>query len=333
GYVHGATAAARAIAAPLSSLLGRPTLIRTAAARAVGGSSLRHSLTAACMPGDVVGTSETLSFQAAVDETGPGTIEMLDEAVQVADLATALRPTPAVVTAAARAVADRLAALTEITPAALEVASVALHRLGATAAALRPGRLDLDHYRPGVTPMPVALRGLRFLCVFDWNGRPPVGLSEAIGAFVSAFGAAEPVSLLLWPVFGDASAAGEFEAWLVGLITGPLKRSVDEIADIVVQTADLRREDRPALYAAIDCVIALPTAAGELQAMEAMACGVPVLAAPDGAMEALVTEASGFPVGPDGMAPAFRTALGTDVAARGAMARARVLGHARDPVG
>jgi Glycosyl transferases group 1 len=333
GYVHGATAAARAIGAPVSALAGRPMLIRTAAARAAGGTSLRELLIAGCAAADVMGTSETLSFQLPSDETGPATRQGLDEAVRAADLATALVPAPAVVTAAARAVADRLAGLTEITPAALQTASLALQRLAVTAAAARPGRLDLDRYRPGVTPMPIAPRGLRFLCSFDWDGRPPGGLPEAIGAFVSSFAAAEPVSLLLWPALSDAADAGAFEAWLVELITGPLERSIDEIPDIVVQTAHLRVQDRPALYAAIDCVIALPTTGGELTALEAMACGVPVVAAPDGALEALVTEASGFPVGPDGIAPALRAARGAgDVAARGAMARARLVGRGHDPL-
>ena len=333
GYVHGVTAAARAIGAPVSSLVGRPALIRTAAARAVSGTSLRELLISVCAPADVVGTTETLCFQLPPSEAGPATITTLDEAVRAADLTTRILPQPAVVGAAARAVADRLANLTEITPAALEGASAALHRLGISAAQVRRGRLDLDRYRPGVTPLPIALRGLRFLCSFDWDGRPPIGLPDAIGAFLSAFAAAEPVSLLLWPAVADAAGAGEIEAWLVELITGALKRSVDDIPDIVVQTAALRGEDRPALYAAIDCVIALPTAEGELTAMEAMACGVPVVAAPDGPLQELVTEASGFPVGPDGIAPALRAARGADLAARGAMARARLVGPGHVPVG
>jgi glycosyltransferase involved in cell wall biosynthesis len=124
----------------------------------------------------------------------------------------------------------------------------------------------------------------------------------------------------------DPAAAGELEAWLGGLITGALGRALDDIPDVLVEIAPLPDELRPALYAAVDCAVALPGAQARQWALEAMACGVPVVAT-DADAAGVVSSATGFPAGAGDLAATLGAAAADPVETgrRGAAARAALV--------
>ena len=255
GYVYGRDAAAAATAAPISALLGRPALFRTASLRHTPGKSLRATIADACASADVVGVPVPLSAQAAPDSRGP---------------------------------------------------------------------VDLRRFTPGAKPLALELRDFRFLCSLGWEGGPPTGLVELLDCYVSAFAPEDRVSLLIWIDVCDPDGVAEVESWLVETLRGPEQRSLDHIPDIVVQLAPLRDEDRPSLYATADCVVPLRDGPAATQvALEAMACARPVAGTPDAVVGGLITPATGFPVGPEGLGPALRAAASDpgECARRGAAAR------------
>jgi hypothetical protein len=289
GYRHGADAAAALIAVPDAVLLARPLLVRTDAL-AMRSASLREALLRLCAGADVVGVEQPLNLQAGPDLPCDGSPAALARAIAIADLVPAVLPDAVAVHAAVRALAGALADLPEPDPAALKATADGLRRLAGAAIAPVAGAVDTRRFNPGVPPLPLSLRDFCFLCVF---AAPGPELEAVIRAYVTAFGPADPVSLLLRP---DGPDAGDVESWLVELLTGPLGRSLEEIPDLLVETARLEPGDLPALYATGDCFVAL--AAGDpLEAQRAMACGVPVIAAGESGLEERMRDAAADPAG------------------------------------
>jgi glycosyltransferase involved in cell wall biosynthesis len=210
--------------------------------------------------------------------------------------------------AAGRSLAGALAELPEPGPAALNACADALRRLATAELGPVAGAVDTRRFNPGVSSLPLSLRDFSFLCVF---AAPGPELEAVIRTYVTAFGPADPVSLLLRP---DGPDAGDIESWLVELLTGSLGRSLEEIPDMLVETASLEAEDLPGLYATGDCFVAL--ASGDpLATQRAMACGVPVIGAGESALEVQMCAAAADPAGSaergaQARALALRAALG-----------------------
>jgi hypothetical protein len=284
-------------------------MLRTAALHDVGASTLRAVLVALCAHGDVVGLPQPL----AVLTAGSADSDSITTAIRTADLVGRVLPERLAVDAAARAVGAALAAAPGDDAVALSTAGGVLQRLART---MRPAAapVDLDLLVPGAAPLPLELRELAFLCRFPWDGDAPDGLEALVGAYVATFAPSARVSLLLCPEVVGASVSAA-EKWLVKLLTRTLGRSLDAIPDIVLETGPLTGETLPALHAAVGWAVALPGNDRRV-VLEAMACGVPVIGATQGAPEGLLTEATGVVVGPAGLGRALEAAAGASAEER-----------------
>jgi len=322
GYVAGPDAVAAALTASEEALATCPALVRTDALEPLRCRGIRDVLLGVALAGDVVGVPQALAVGPGADPHPRPAGPCVAAAVRTADLVAGRSSDRLVLAVAARALAAELAGAPALAPADLALAAGALGRLGRAAADAGTGAVDVRGFRPGLVPLPLVVRTFTILCRFAWSGAPPAGLEGLLQAYLEVFDADRDVSLLLAPVFeGDAGGAS-LEGWLVGLITGRLGRTLEDIPDILVEVAPLDPDGRAALIAVADCV-AIPKDAGSSDVLEALACGLAVLGAPDG----WVTEATGFPGTDDDLGSRLRAAAADPAgcAARGARGRARVL--------
>jgi glycosyltransferase involved in cell wall biosynthesis len=94
-----------------------------------------------------------------------------------------------------------------------------------------------------------------------------------------------------------------------------------------LETGPLTNQALPSLHAAVGWAVAVPGNDRRV-VLEAMACGVPVIGAAQGALEGLVTGATGFPVGAAGLGAALEAAAAINAQERirrGGQARLQVL--------
>jgi hypothetical protein len=322
GTASGAAAAIAALATPLADLVRHPTVVRTAALAGVSPASLRDLFVALCAHGDTVGLAQPLvvltgAGAEGLDDAPPA--DAVTVAIRTADVVGEELPQRPVLAAAGRALAAALATAAELPPPILAAAGGALRRLAL--ATVRPRAVDTDHFVPGAEPLPLGVREHAFLCRFPWTAAPPAGLDALVEAYVSTFAAAAPVSLVLCPE-GEAPTA-EVESWLVGLLTDRLGRTLEEIPDIVLENGARGAEALPALHAAVSWAVVLPGADRRV-ALEALACGVPLLAAAEPALDGLVSDATAISASGGDLGPALAAAV-----ALAPGERRRRAGHAR----
>ncbi|MDX6716264.1 MAG: hypothetical protein QOH30_2822 [Baekduia sp.] len=322
GPASGTTAAIAALATPLADLVRHPAVVRTAALAAVSPASLRDLFVALCAHGDTLGLAQPLvvltgAGAEGLDDATPA--DAVTAAIRTADVVREQLPERRALAAAARALAAALASAAELPPPVLAAAGGALRRVAL--APVRPRAVDTDHFAPGVQPLPLGVREHAFLCRFPWSAQPPAGLDALVEAYVSTFAADAPASLVLCPE-GDAPAA-EVESWLVGLLTERLGRTLEEIPDVALETGARGDATLPALHAVASWAVLLPGTDRRV-ALEALACGVPLVAAAEPRLDGLVSEATAISVsGSD---------LGSALAAAVALApgeRRRLAGRAR----
>lgn len=146
--------------------------------------------------------------------------------------------------------------------------------------------VDLDYYHPDIRGYPASDR-FTFLSVFEWGERkaPEVLLR----AFADEFKASEDVLLLLSVFNSDPTIDVEAEIAKLDLPPSP------PIA--VVINAEFADYQMGSLYRSADCFV-LPTR-GEgwgMPVLEAMACGLPVIATGWSGPADFLTEETGFPL-------------------------------------
>jgi len=169
-----------------------------------------------------------------------------------------------------------------------------------------PGGVDTERFRPGLEPLPIAgARGKLFLSVFEWGYRK--GWDVLLRAWAQAFGADEDVTLVLrtYPVNATdlADAPGEIERRIDSYLE-TLDKSRDQVAPIVVLGEQVPDQDMPRLYAAADALVAPSRGEGwGRPQMEAMACGVPVVATRWGGNLEFMNEANSLLIDIEGLVP------------------------------
>ncbi len=139
-----------------------------------------------------------------------------------------------------------------------------------------PLGIDESRFHPGLPPLPIAgRRGFTFLSVFEWI--PRKGYDILLRAFLSEFGPREDVCLVLRAHDNSAYDPGGARIKTeIAALCRALGR--EDGPQVIVLPALMSIADMARLYAAADCFV-LPTR-GEgwnMTAMEAMACGVPVI--------------------------------------------------------
>jgi len=172
----------------------------------------------------------------------------------------------------------------------------AFERSGVDESKLRvlPEAIDAALYRQSVSPLwPKDDSGFTFLSTFVWQPRKAWDI--LLEAFCREFSSDENVSLIL-KVFPDRNQSPldiEDEAW--GFIQNRLGLSREEAPTIRFLHDSIPVNDMPRLYRSADCFV-LPTR-GEgwgRPLMEAMACGLPVVAPTLGGQSAFINSENAY---------------------------------------
>jgi glycosyltransferase involved in cell wall biosynthesis/tetratricopeptide (TPR) repeat protein len=157
--------------------------------------------------------------------------------------------------------------------------------------------VDLDRFATGglAYPLPAPAGGPgRARAVYLWVGGliPRKGLDRLLAAWAAAFTADDDVCLV---VKGHQTGGLYRDAGVQDL----LERFAAQpgIAPIVVIAGDIGPEELPSLYRAADCLVQPYRAEGFcLPALEALACGVPVIATAGGPTDEFLDASCGWPV-------------------------------------
>jgi len=144
-----------------------------------------------------------------------------------------------------------------------------------------PEGVDSGRFRPGLEPLPLPgpARGTTFLSVFEWTRRK--GPDVLLEAWARAFGPDDDVRLVV-RTYPPNAIEGDPRAWVEERIDAELARvgrRRTDCAPIVVLASQVPDADMPRLYAASDVYVAPSRGEGWGRPhMEAMGCGVPVIA-------------------------------------------------------
>ncbi len=141
-----------------------------------------------------------------------------------------------------------------------------------------PGGVDTDQFRPGLPPLEIpGRRGFVFLALFDWNRRK--GWDVLLRAYLSAFHPNDDVTLLM-KVFSYNGRHGNAQAEVSHYVQTELGIPSGDHAHVILTDNALPVQDIPHLFAAANAFV-LPSRgeAWGLPYCEAMACGLPVIAA------------------------------------------------------
>ncbi len=144
-----------------------------------------------------------------------------------------------------------------------------------------PEGVDVRRFRPGLPPLlaPSPDGGITFLSVFEWSHRK--GWDVLLRAWAQAFGAKDNARLVLrtYPI---NSVEGETSAWIESRIDeflDSIGSSRADCAPILVLAEQVPEPQMPNLYNSADVYIAPSRGEGWGRPhMEAMACGLPVIA-------------------------------------------------------
>ncbi len=152
---------------------------------------------------------------------------------------------------------------------------------------IMPLGVDVEHFNPGKQGYPHGDR-FTFLSIFEWGERKAPEI--LLKAFNSAFRREEPVVLICkfdnWD--GDVDIVKQMDAM-------DLDPGGGEI--VFIENQYIEYEQLPALYRSADCFV-FPTR-GEgwgMPILEAMACGLPVIATNWSAQQTFLTDANSYPV-------------------------------------
>jgi glycosyltransferase involved in cell wall biosynthesis len=152
---------------------------------------------------------------------------------------------------------------------------------------------DTETFRPGLEPLGIpCARGFRFLAFADLH--PRRGTDVLLSAYMKEFQPDEDVMLLL-KVADDKDSVADTEAELAFWIEKQLGLKLEETPAIVLVTGRLSHSDMPRLYASANAFVmpSRATARGR-SLLEALACGLPVIATGWGGHRELLSNDNGF---------------------------------------
>ncbi|MBM3836640.1 MAG: glycosyltransferase [Verrucomicrobia bacterium] len=145
-----------------------------------------------------------------------------------------------------------------------------------------PGGVDTDRFRPGLNPLPIpGRRKTVFLSIFEWSYRK--GWDVLLHSWARAFKPQDDVCLVLRAYPLNASEAPdvsrEINLFIDAFLSRILKLNRSQVAPIIVLGCPISEADLPHLYAAATAYVAPSRGEGwGRPQMDAMACGLPVIA-------------------------------------------------------
>ena len=164
--------------------------------------------------------------------------------------------------------------------------------------------IDAEVFRPGFRLLRIPrARSFHFLAITDSSLHS--GADFVVRAYVEEFAPDEDVALLLSRSTGADNAPHLTQAALIEFIEIELGRRLEEIPTITFLDGALDREERARLLASSQAFVNAANAdATGRRCLEAMAAGVPVIAADWGAAAQVLTNSNSFLVETNGMVPA-----------------------------
>jgi glycosyltransferase involved in cell wall biosynthesis len=158
-----------------------------------------------------------------------------------------------------------------------------------------PLGIDPDHFNPDITGYPLP-NTFTFLSIFEWGERkaPEVLLR----AFSDEFSAGEPVLLICRALNrdGDVNIARDVEGLNLNPLGGRIVFSINEV---------IPYHQAGALYRSADCFVLSSRGEGwGMPILEAMACGLPVIATDWSAQRDFMNHGNAYPVEVERIVPA-----------------------------
>ena len=163
--------------------------------------------------------------------------------------------------------------------------------------------LDTQLFRPGLRPLSIPqARGFNFLSVSDL--RPHKGTDVLLKAYLQEFKPDEDVALLL-KISKHKDSPADPEAELAFFIETQLGLKLEKSPPVIVLDAPLPHSAFERLYASAHAFVVSARAVTYGRALlQALACGVPVIATRWGAPLEFLREDNSFPIGIEGLVPA-----------------------------
>ena len=158
-----------------------------------------------------------------------------------------------------------------------------------------PLGIDPDHFNPDITGYPLS-GTFTFLSVFEWGERKAPEI--LLRAFSDEFSAAEPVLLIIRALNrdGDVNIARDVERLNLNRHGGRIVFSINEV---------IPYHQAGALYRSADCFVLSTRGEGwGMPILEAMACGLPVIATDWSAQRDFMNHGNAYPVEVERIIPA-----------------------------
>lgn len=174
-----------------------------------------------------------------------------------------------------------------------------------------PDGVDAEHFRPGVDPIHIpGTCGVVVLGVFQWSGYK--GWDVLLRAWYDAFRGSDEATLVL-RTYVQGVEPGLSRRRIEKDIEDFARRQLDipskGLGRLVLLTDTLSDDELPALYAAADALVAPSRGEGwGLPQLEALSCGLPVIATAWGGTTEFLHDGNSLQVAVEGLCPTGQTA-------------------------
>ena len=165
-----------------------------------------------------------------------------------------------------------------------------------------PAGVDTCLFRPGTEPLEIpGKRGFNFLSVFDWH--PRKGYDVLLKAYMREFKPDEDVALMV-KIYQMQAWAEDVESTLIHFIESEVGLPLEKTPPLILLNGYIPQKDMPRLYASGDAYVLPSRGEGYCRPyMEAMACGIPVIATRWSGHLDYLNDGNGYLIDLEGLSP------------------------------